>query len=218
MQKSTVLNFLHPAAQAYTEKYSSADTGLLAEIAAFTRENHPHAQMLSSSVQGRLLEMISKMLRPFRILEIGTFTGYSALCLASGLAENGELHTIELREEEALRAKDYFRLSIWNDQIILHLGNALNIIPELEGPWDLVFIDADKVGYTEYFKLVWPKLRPGGLVIADNVLFHGEVLEDNVTGKNAKAIQEFNDYVLNQDNAEKLMLSVRDGLYLIRKK
>jgi caffeoyl-CoA O-methyltransferase len=218
LRKLIDLDFLHPSALDYSEKYSDPDTGLLARIAADTKASHPHAHMLSSSVQGRLLELISKLIMPAKILEIGTFTGYSALCLASGLTQNGELHTIELRKEDADRAREYFKLSVWNEQIILHLGNALELVPSLEGPWDLVFIDADKVSYVDYFKLLWPKVRRGGIVIADNVLFHGEVLEESIKGKNARAIQAFNEFIKEQEGAEKLLLTVRDGLYLIRKK
>ena len=174
--------------------------------------------MLSGPLQGKLLEMMSQLLRPRRILEVGTFVGYSALCLAAGLVEGGQLHTIELREEDADRAAGYFRRANWEDRIILHRGNALAIVPALEETWDIVFIDADKVGYSDYYRLVLPKLRSGGLIIADNVLFHGQVLEDPIEGKSAKAIQAFNDLVAADQTVEKVMLTVRDGLFLIRKK
>jgi len=162
--------------------------------------------------------MISCLLQPKRILEIGTFVGYSALYLSKGLQENGRLHTLELREEDAATAKQNFRLANAQDKIILHLGNALDIIPTLDEIWDLVFIDADKVGYSDYYKLVFPKLKKGGLIIADNVLFHGEVLEDSISGKNAIAINAFNELVKKDPAVEKVMLTVRDGLLLIRKK
>jgi len=174
--------------------------------------------MLSGHLQGRFLEMISLIQRPRRILEIGTFMGYSAICLAAGLAEGGLLHTIELRDEDADVAAGYFRRANMQERIILHRGNALEIIPALHEDWDLVFIDADKVNYTEYYKLVLPKLAPDGLIIADNVFFHGEVFEKEVSGKNAKAIQAFNEYVEKDGSVEKLMLTIRDGLMFIRKK
>ena len=144
--------------------------------------------------------------------------GYSALCLAAGLAEGGKLHTIELRDADADRAEGYFRRANWQDRIILHRGNALAVIPVLEEDWDLVFIDADKPGYIDYYQLVLPRVRSGGLIIADNVLFHGQVLEANVTGKSALAIQAFNEMVAADERVEKVMLTVRDGLFFIRKK
>jgi predicted O-methyltransferase YrrM len=174
--------------------------------------------MLSGHLQGKFLEMISCLLRPERILEIGTFTGYSALCLAAGLAKGGMLHTIELREEDADIAAENFSRANWQDRIILHRGNALEIIPTLHEAWDLVFIDADKTGYAAYYQLALARLKPGGLIIADNVLFHGQVLEAEPEGKNAKAIHAFNELVKKDDSVEKVMLTLRDGLLLIRKK
>jgi predicted O-methyltransferase YrrM len=206
-----------PLAQAYAEKYSSAEDGLLKEVADFTYQNHPKSHMLSGHLQGKLLEMISCMVKPKRILEIGTFTGYSALCLAKGLAKEGILHTIELRKDDAAAAKGFFERSFLKEKIILHIGEALRIIDELQEPWDLVFIDADKENYINYFNLVLPKLRVNGFILADNVLFHGQVLEEEIKGKNAKAIQAFNDFIVNRSDVEKLLLPVRDGLYVIRK-
>jgi caffeoyl-CoA O-methyltransferase len=174
--------------------------------------------MLSGHVQGKFLEFISKLVRPFSILEIGTFTGYSAICLAKGLREGGHLHTIELRDEDADRALENFNKAGMQNRIILHRGNALNIIPELNHEWDLVFIDADKVNYTAYYQLVLPRVKNGGVILADNVLFHGEVLHDQISGKNAKAIHAFNQYVLNDHSVDNLVVTVRDGLLLIMKK
>lgn len=211
------MELVNPLAQAYSEKYTSQPDLVLNEVAGQTA-THPKAHMLSGKVQGRFLEMLSCMIQPRRVLEIGTFTGYSALCLAKGLTKDGRLHTIEVREQDAATASAFFKLSVWNEQIILHLGNALEIIPGLNETWDLVFIDADKVHYIDYYRLVLPKLRPGGLIIADNVLFHGEVLEEPVRGKNAAAIQAFNDYVAQDDSVERVLLTVRDGVMLIRKK
>jgi caffeoyl-CoA O-methyltransferase len=190
---------------------------MLCEINHFTR-THPHANMLSGHLQGKFLEIISFLMRPKQILEIGTFMGYSALCLARGLQEGGKLHTIEIRPEDALVATEHFRKANMADRIILHQGNALDIIPVLNEEWDLVYIDADKVGYKAYYSLVLAKLRPGGLIIADNVLFYGEVLGQEIRGKNAKAIHEFNELVKNDQSVDKVMLTLRDGLLLIRKK
>jgi predicted O-methyltransferase YrrM len=158
------------------------------------------------------------MLQPKYILEIGTFTGYSALCLAEGLAHNGELHTIEIRKEDAEIAIKNFKFVEKNKQLILHCGEAQRIIPTLPYQWDLVFIDADKVSYIEYYEMVLPQLSERGFIVADNVLFHGQVLEDTIEGKNARAIDEFNKHVANDLRVEQVMLTVRDGLLLIKKK
>jgi predicted O-methyltransferase YrrM len=211
------MEIVNPSAQAYAEKYTSAEDDLIKEVADFTNVNHPKAQMLSGHLQGKLLEMLSRMIKPERILEIGTFTGYSALCLAKGLTKSGVLHTLEIREEDAATAKRFFDRSIEKEKIILHIGDALKIIDELVELWDLVFIDADKTNYINYFNRVLPKLRPNGFILADNVLFHGQVLEQEVRGKNAKAIQAFNDFIDERTDVEKLMLPLRDGIYLIRK-
>jgi predicted O-methyltransferase YrrM len=157
------------------------------------------------------------MIQPRRILEIGTFTGYSALCLAKGLAEDGELHTIELRESDAKIARTFFNRSAYTGQIISHTGNALDIIPKLQENWDLVFIDADKPSYIQYFSLVFPRLRKNGFILADNIFFHGEVLEEKVKGKSAKGIRDFNLFIRERADIEKVVLTIRDGLYLIRK-
>jgi caffeoyl-CoA O-methyltransferase len=212
------MDLIEPLAQAYAERYSSPTGALLQEIAAYTAANHPEAHMLSGPLQGKFLEIISRMLRPRRILEIGTFMGYSALCLAAGLAEDGVLHTIELRDQDADLADGNFRRANWQDRIILHRGNALAIIPTLDEIWDLVFIDADKAGYVDYYQLVMPRVRRGGLVLADNVLFHGQVLQPEVEGKSARAIQVFNEMVAADKTVEKVMLTLRDGLFVIQKK
>jgi caffeoyl-CoA O-methyltransferase len=211
------MDITNPLAQAYAEKYTSAEDELLQEVASNTYSGHPHAHMLSGHLQGKLLEMLSLMLRPQRILEIGTFTGYSALCLSKGLPGEGLLHTIELRKEDAATAKAYFDRSVYKDKIILHIGEASGIIGELDQTWDLVFIDADKENYIHYFNLVMPKVRVNGFILADNVLFHGQVLQEEIKGKNARAIQAFNDHLLERNDVEKLMLPVRDGLFVIRK-
>ena len=211
------MELINPLAQQYAEKYTSAEDKLLKEVSDFTYQHHPHSHMLSGHLQGKLLEMISLMIHPKRILEVGTFTGYSAICLAKGLSNDGQLHTIELRDEDAARAKSYFDRSFFKEKIILHIGNALQIIGELHETWDLVFIDADKENYIDYFDRIFSQVRPGGFILADNVLFHGQVLEKEIKGKNAMAIQQFNDYVMSRTDIEKLMLPVRDGVYVIRK-
>ena len=203
-------------AEEYSLKFSSDLDKILEENMDFTFANHPHAKMHSGHLQGLFLSFLSEMIKPSRILEIGTFTGFSSLCLAKGLTENGCLHTIELREESASIAKRYFDEA--NDKRIkLHIGNAMEIIPEINEIWDLIFIDADKLGYIEYYELTLPRLRNGGFIIVDNVLFHGEVLEENLKGKNAKAIDSFNRHVANDKRVEQVIITLRDGLMLIKK-
>jgi caffeoyl-CoA O-methyltransferase len=203
---------------AYAERFSSPEPAQLQEIAAATVAQHPQHHMLSGHLQGRFLAMISKMIHPEYILEIGSFTGYSALCLAEGLTPAGQLHTIELRPQEAALARQNFYHSAQSGQIILHEGTAAAIIPTLPFIWDLVFIDADKTGYIQYYELVLPRVRKGGLIIADNVLFHGEVLNQPIKGKNAKAIQAFNEFVKNDERVEQVLVTLRDGLLLVQKK
>jgi len=214
--KTKLMELIHPHVQQYAEQYSSPEDDLLKKVNEFTQK-HPEAQMLSGHLQGKVLEMLSCMIRPRRILEIGTFTGYSALCLAKGLTEDGQLHTIEISEKEATNAKEFFLQSPYNSRIILHLGSALDIIPTLEEIWDIVFIDADKPSYIEYFNLVLPKVRQNGFIFADNIFFHGQVLEQEVKGKNAKGIKAFNEYIQQRTDIEKAVLTLRDGLFLIRK-
>ena len=211
------MKLIHPLAQQYAEKYSSPEDKLLKEVAEFTIQNHKESVMLSGHLQGKVLEMISCMIRPQRVLEIGTFTGYSALSLAKGLTDDGLLHTIELRDADAAKAKTFFNRSSFASKIILHTGNALDIIPALNEPWDLVFIDADKPAYIEYFNLVLPQVRKNGFILADNIFFHGQVLEDKVTGKSAKGIAAFNEFIKNRTDIEKVILTIRDGLFLVRK-
>ena len=209
---------INPKAEEYATSFSEKTDQLLQQIEDFTMNHHEHSNMLSGPLQGKLLEMISKMVQPKQILEIGTFTGYSALCLAKGLQTDGFLHTIELREDDAAIAKNYFTKSSQSDQIILHQGNALDIIPRFDQLFDLVFIDADKVNYINYYELTLPRLRKGGVILADNVLFHGEVLQENVSGKNAKAINAFNEHVAKDERVQQVIITIRDGLMLIIKK
>lgn len=211
------MELIHPLVQAYAERYTTAENDLLREIAEFTLTQHADPNMLSGHLQGGLLQMISKMIRPRRVLEIGTFTGYSALCLAEGLTDDGQLHTIDIREADVQLARSYFDRSPLGKKIISHCGNAKDIIPVIDESWDLVFIDADKPAYIDYFNLVFPRVRPNGFILADNILFHGQVLEAEPKGKSAKGIQAFNEFINSRTDIEKLVLTVRDGLYLLRK-
>ncbi len=210
------MELVNNSAEVYAKENTSLLDAVLQEIEDHTLANHPHAQMLSGHVQGKILEMISWMIQPERILEIGTFTGFSALCLAKGLQKDGVLHTIDIRQEDAATAKKYFKKA-GVENIRLHVGDALEIIPALNESWDLVFIDADKVNYINYYELTLPSVKKGGWILADNVLFHGEVLAEKVTGKNAIAIRAFNEHVAKDKRVEQVMLTVRDGLLLIRK-
>jgi len=212
------MDIINEKAERYIQRFSSAHEELLQQVIDETNASHPHAHMLSGEVQGKLLQMISHMIQPLNVLEIGTFTGFSALCLAAGLQPNGRIHTIELRPEDAKTAQNNFDKSSFRERITLHIGEAKNIIPSLTGPWDLVFIDADKPGYIEYYELTLPQLKPGGFMLADNVLFHGQVLEEPVSGKNAKAMHAFNEHLAADERTEQVMLSVRDGITVIRKK
>lgn len=211
------MQMINPKVDAYVEKYSEPTDDLLKEIEDFTLNHHAHSNMISGPVQGKVLEMFSRMIRPKTILEIGTFTGYSALCLAKGLQTGGVLHTIELRPDDASLSRSFFARSSHSHQIILHCGNALEVIPQLNLEWDLVFIDADKTGYIQYYELTLPHLRPDGVILADNVLFHGDVLEDDLRGKNAVAIQSFNEHVRNDTKVNQVILTLRDGLMIIMK-
>lgn len=209
---------INDLATSYATKWSEGTDELLQEIEDFTLQHHDHANMLSGPLQGKFLEMISKIINPKNILEVGTFTGYSALCLAKGLADNGTMHTIELRPEDAKLSRDYFNRSAHKNHIILHEGNALDIIPALNDTWDLIFIDADKVNYINYYELTLPQLKKGGVLLADNVLFHGDVLTKPIKGKNAKAIQAFNEHVAKDERVQQVILTVRDGIMVVIKK
>lgn len=211
------MDLILPLAEQYAAQFTSPEDDLLARVHQETNA-HPKAHMLSGHTQGAFLTFISRLLQPKRILEIGTFTGYSTLCLAKGLAPGGQLHTIEYREEDADTAQRNFNLSDDRDKIILHRGNAVEIIPVLKENWDLVFIDADKTGYINYYEMLVPALRKGAVMLADNVFFHGEVLAEAMKGKNAKAIQAFNEHVRRDARIEHVLLTIRDGLMLILKK
>ena len=203
---------------AYAQNHSSALSPLLQQILDYTLEHHPHAHMISGHVQGQFLQLFSKALKPHRILEIGTFTGFSGLCLAEGLPQDGHLFTLELREADANTALGFFKQSKWAGQITCLVGDATESIAALNETWDLVFIDADKPNYINYYEQVMTRVKSGGYILADNVLFHGEVLAENITGKNAKAIAAFNAHVKADNRVEHSLLTIRDGLMLIRKK
>jgi predicted O-methyltransferase YrrM len=212
------VQLVNELAEKYAETFTTPLEEHLQAIHQQTLADHAHAHMLSSPLQGQLLGMISTMLQPKYVLEIGTFTGYSALCLIKGLQEDGALHTIELREADVESAKANFKISGLADRVFLHQGNALDIIPTLGYTWDLVFIDADKTNYINYYEMVLPRLSENGVILADNVLFHGQVLEERISGKNALAIHAFNEHVANDSRTEQVMLTVRDGLMLIKKR
>ena len=209
--------FIIDQAVTYSDVFTTPADPLLQTILDETRTSHPKAHMLSGEVQGQFLSMLSCLKKPMHILEIGTFTGYSALCLAKGLDTNGKLYTIENRTDDAQTADRYFKQSKYANQIELLIGDAKEIIPTLPEAFDLVFIDADKTGYIEYYEMVVPKLTKGGVIIADNVLFHGEVLEDTISGKNAIAIHAFNEHVKNDPRTSQVLLTIRDGMLLIQR-
>jgi predicted O-methyltransferase YrrM len=174
--------------------------------------------MQSSWTQGGFLSLISKLLQPKHILELGTFSGFSAMCLAEGLENDGQLHTLELREQDGINAQNNINQSPHKDKIKIHVGDASEILQHLTAPWDIVFIDADKVNYGKYYQMIFPYVKKNGLIIADNVLFHGEVFSETLKGKNAKAIHAFNEMIMSDQLADTVLLTVRDGLSLIRKK
>ncbi|MGX5820426.1 O-methyltransferase [Chitinophaga lutea] len=205
--------------QAFAEQHTTGEGGLLYRLhrETYLKADQPH--MLSGHLQGRFLTMVSQMLRPRRILELGTYTGYSAICLAQGLGEDGHLHTIDVNEELEHISRRYIGEAGLADRITLHNGKAADIIPSLDEIFDLVFIDADKAGYSAYYDMVWQKLRPGGFILADNIFFHGEVvLPAEQQSNNAKAMVRFAEKAIADDRAETLLLTLRDGLMLIRKK
>ncbi len=211
------MDIINPLAVSYAEFHSSETDIVLKQIETETMLNHAHSHMLSGSVQGKFLEMISRMIHPSNVLEIGTFTGYSAICLSKGLQEGGKVHTIEIREEDALKAISYYKKAGLEHTICQYIGNASEIVPNLNEKWDLVFIDADKVSYINYYELTLPDIKSGGWMIVDNVLFHGQVLEEKIKGKNALAIENFNKHVLADNRVEQVLLTIRDGITLIRK-
>jgi predicted O-methyltransferase YrrM len=212
------MQWIEKIAEDYAEKFTTKLDDALQKIYDETLATHEHAHMMSSDVQGKFLEFISELIQPKYILEIGTFTGFSAICLAKGLQQNGELHTIELREDDANTAWKNISLAGMHSKIHLHVGDAREIVKALNYNWDLVFIDADKTSYIIYYEEVLKRLNNRGWILADNVLFHGQVLEEKIDNKSAIAIAQFNDYVLNDKRTEQVLLTIRDGLLLIKKK
>ncbi len=202
----------------YTERYTTPPSIVLAELNRQTNLKRGDAVMISGHIQGAFLQMIAHMVRPKQVLEIGTFTGYSAICLAQGLQDGGHLHTIEIDEELEDMAAEYITKAGLRDKITQHIGPAADIIATVPGPFDLVFIDADKQNYERYYDLVFPKLSIGGIIIADNVLYDGEVvLPIEQQSKNAQAIQGFNNKVKADKRVQHFLAPIRDGLMVVRK-
>ncbi len=210
------MELLTEGLQAYLEQHCEPEPELLRYINRETHLKVPMPRMLSGHYQGRVLTFLSKILNPNRILEIGTFTGYATLCLAEGLSENGILHTIDINEELEERVREYFQKSSYNDKIKYHLGNAVEVIPQLDEVFDIVFIDADKKNNNTYYDLVFDKVRKGGLIIVDNVLWSGKITL-GANDKDTENIRRFNERVSKDPRTEKLILPVRDGLFIIRK-
>lgn len=203
----------------YAEKHTSPDPDLLDKLYRETHLKVLIPAMLSGHLQGRFLSMISHMIKPKRVLEIGTYTGYSALCLAEGLAEKGEIHTIDKNEELQKIQKEHWDASEYKDQIIGRTGDALEIIPKLKDEWDLVFIDADKTNYLNYYEMLLPRMKSNSFVLADNVLWYGKVAgEIDPNDLDTKALDEFNKFVVKDERVDVVLLPVRDGLSLIRKR
>ena len=210
------MDLIHPKANDYVDQYSNATPPVLKAMYEAILAEHPHAHLQSNWNQGGFLAFFSKIIQPKFIIEIGTFNGFSTLCLAEGLTNGGQIDTIELREEDARRAQSYFNQYSQVKSIIQHIGDAKAILPNLPHTYDLAFIDADKTGYIDYYTILKPKMNSNGIIIVDNTLFHGEVLEEKISGKNAKAIQAFNEMIAQETDTEKIMLTIRDGLTLIR--
>lgn len=213
------MNFLPEKIDDYVVNHSQKEPELLQQLNKETWQKVLNPRMLSGGFQGRILAMISKLIQPKTILEIGTYTGYSALCLAEGLQQNGTLFTIDKNEELEDFARKYFEQSPYNSQIKQLVGNALNIIPTLNEKFDLVFIDADKSNYNTYFKMIIGKMNSGGVILSDNVLWSGKVVEEiDPNDKDTQALLEYNEMLNNDDSIETILLPIRDGLSISRVK
>ncbi|WP_298902329.1 O-methyltransferase [uncultured Psychroserpens sp.] len=213
------MHFLPEKLDDYIVAHSEEEPELLQQLTRETYQKILQPIMLSGPYQGRVLSMISKLIRPSTILELGTFTGYATLCLAEGLSSNGEIHTIDINEELVDFQRRYFDKSEFGAQIHQHLGSALDIIPTLDMTFDLVFVDADKPNYVNYFHLIVDKLNAGGIIISDNVLWHGKVTEPlNNKDLSTKAVLEYNTLLKNDERIETVLLPIRDGLTISRKK
>jgi predicted O-methyltransferase YrrM len=211
------MHFISQELEDYIEKHSEKEPDLLAALNKETYQKILLPRMLSGHFQGRVLSMLSKLIRPVNILEIGTFTGYAALCLCEGMQENGQLHTIDIKEELETIQRKYFDKSPWGSQIFQHLGEGIDIIPTLELKFDLVFIDADKENYLNYFEMIIPKMNKGGIILSDNVLWSGKVLEPlQKNDSSTKVLLEYNELLKNDPRVETVLLPIRDGLTVSR--
>ena len=211
------MDFLPEKINDYVEKHSQPEPELLQKLNRETWQKQMQPRMLSGHLQGRVLSMLSKLIGPQKILEIGTYTGYSALCLAEGMLENGELHTIDINEELYDFQRKYFDASSFGTQIFQHLGNAVEIIPKLEKTFDLVFMDADKNNYPKYLELILPKLKKGSVILSDNVLWSGKVVEDvKDDDEDTKALLRYNKLLNEHPSLETVLLPIRDGLTISR--
>ncbi len=213
-----MINIVATEIQDYAENYTSAENKVLAELSQKTYRERADKSMISGFYQGRLLAMLSKMICPRRILEIGTYVGYSTLCLAEGLTANGKIITLDIQPETNKVAKIFWAKSGFDAQIESYLGDASDIIPKIDEIFDLVFIDADKPNYHNYFELAFTKLRIGGIIIADNVLWSGKVLDvETNNDESTQALQMFNQKIQTDERVSNVLLAVRDGLTIIRK-
>lgn len=211
------MHFISEELENYVEQHSQNEPELLVKLFKETHQKILQPRMLSGHFQGRVLSMLSKIINPENILEIGTYTGYAALCLAEGMQKNGSLDTIDVKEELVPIQQKYFDLSPWKDQITAHLGDALEIIPTLNKKYDLVFIDADKENYINYFNMVVPMMNKGGIILSDNVLWSGKVLEElNPKDLSTKILLEYNQMVNTDSRVETVLLPIRDGLTVSR--
>ncbi|PWJ54523.1 putative O-methyltransferase YrrM [Dyadobacter jejuensis] len=212
------MKFILNEIESYCELHSDPESDLLSKLNRNTQANVLNPRMLSGPLQGRLLSLFSGMINPKRILEIGTYTGYSALCLAEGLSDDGKLITLDINEELETMARSYFDDSPYSQKIDYRIGNALDLIPEIDEVFDLVFIDADKINYQAYYDLCLPKMRPGGYILADNVLWSGKVVEKlNKIDKDTQALLDFNKAITDDKRVSNLLLPIRDGLMVIQK-
>jgi caffeoyl-CoA O-methyltransferase len=213
------MELFDPALVAYCESHTSAEDPLLKKIVRETQAKVLMPRMISGHLQGKMLELFAKMLQPKTILEIGTYTGYSGICLARGLRKDGKLITLDINDELESMVRGFFEESGLAHQIDYRLGNAREIIPGLEGPFDLVFIDADKLFYSEYFDLVIDKVPSGGIILADNVLWSGKILveEGQKIDKDTRALLAFNKKVQDDQRVENVLLPIRDGVLMMRK-
>ena len=211
------MEFIDPLLDKYVCEHTANESDLLKKINRETNLEVLQPRMLSGHFQGRVLSMFSKMIRPERILEIGTYTGYSAICLAEGLTPNGKLVTIDINEELAARVRGYIAESTYAKQIDYLIGDAMELIPALNEKWDIVFIDADKDNYINYYQLVFPMVKVGGYIIADNVLWSGKVIDLSQQDKDTSLLREYNQLVHQDDRVEEVLFPIRDGLMIARK-